>query len=179
MVDVQSCILARNTVMASVASVAFCSRGSHIELLLDYGCANSGKADDHSNQTQMFRFLQQLQCFLAADSRIHGSGRNLKIVADLFPAHNDGYDQGAQDHEAGTEDKQIGGADLLGISPCQIGSENASERRAASDESKQALGLAGIENHVGKGPKLADQQDAQDEAEQIEGNRYPSLLATE
>ena len=53
MTDVQSCTLARNTVIASVACVAFRRGGSHVELLFDYGCADGGKTDDERNQTQM------------------------------------------------------------------------------------------------------------------------------
>ena len=51
--------------------------------------------------------------------------------------------------------------------------QGAAETRAAADESEQALRLTGVEDVVGQCPELADQKDAQYQAEEVEGNRHP------
>ena len=45
---------------------------------------------------------------------------------------------------------------------------------AAADEPEQPLGLARVVDVVGQRPELADEQDAEDQAEEVEGDRRPS-----
>ena len=46
---------------------------------------------------------------------------------------------------------------------------------AAADEAEEPLGLPRIVDGVGQRPELADEQDGEDEAEQVERRRHPLL----
>ena len=53
------------------------------------------------------------------------------------------------------------------------GPQGAAETGAAADEAEQTLRLARVEDVVRQRPELADQENAQDQAEEVEGDRDP------
>ncbi len=59
----------------------------------------------------------------------------------------------------------------------QPGPHDAAEHRPGADEAEQPLRLAGVEDVVGQGPELADEQDAHDQPEEVERDRDPPLAA--
>ena len=56
---------------------------------------------------------------------------------------------------------------------------HAAEHHAAADEPEQALGLARIVDAVGERPELADEQDAEQRAPDVEGDRDPGRAGPE
>ncbi len=64
-------------------------------------------------------------------------------------------------------------------SDVSAGAHGAAQAGAAADEAEQPLGLTRVVDVVGQRPELADQQDAEDQAEHVEGDRHPVRAALE
>ena len=153
-------------------SGALCRCRGHVQLLLDDGRADRGKADDERDDLQMLRLPQQRERLGQADAfllfRFQRRGIGLHVFAGC-----DVPDQGgAHDHQRGADQQQICGSETLGVG-CERGPRYAAERRAAADEPEQPLRLARVVDEVGDRPELADQQHAHQVREHVERGRRP------
>ena len=94
------------------------------------------------------------------------------------------HDHRRQDDERGEHEQHVhGAADGLDEVPRQHAAGNRAKRRARADEPEQPLRLPGVEERVGKAPRLhrrddaeavdPDEEDARQELERVETERVP------
>jgi hypothetical protein len=141
----------------------------HVQLLLYYHGTDGRKTDHKSNALEVPGLAKQLESPLSPDSSFPSRHQECLLIQRLF--RNDEGDQHHADHHEGRAVRQkVDRPDPCCISHEEDGPGDAPKRGSRSNESEQAFGLAWIIDHVGKGPELADEQDAQHQAENIKSD---------
>ena len=97
-------------------------------------------------------------------------------AADLVPPDDQRRRCRRSRQRRGADQQQVVAADLVDDERGEAGADRAAQAGAAADEAEHTLGLARVVDVVGQRPELADEQDAEDLAEQVERrrNRIPS-----
>ena len=145
--------------------------GRHVQLLLDDGGARRGATHRQGQHLQGARFGEQRDGLPTTDALL--GCVELGLLTHSVPAQQQQHDSGASGQRRGADQHELLGAHLLDDGRCHTGAQGAAETGAAADESEQTLRLARVEEIVRQCPELADQENAQDQAEEVERDRDP------
>ena len=156
-------MLARNAVMpSSLAPVASATMFTCCSTMVGAG---GGQPDHERDHPQVRRLRQHPQRLGAADAALVLDRRQ---AADVVAPEDEDDDAGAARQGRGAHQQQVDAADLVDQQLREAGAERAAEAGAAADEAEQPLGLARVVDVVGERPELADEQNAEDLAEQVQ-----------
>ena len=141
----------------------------HVQLLLDDRRPSGGEADHQRGDGQVLRGAKQPERFAPADAfafDLAGTGGRIVRRNDLQHDHDAG-----RQHD-GADEKQIH-ADVFDDQGRDARAERAAQAGAAADEAEQPLRLPRVVDVVGQRPELADEDDAEHLAEEVEGGADP------
>ena len=144
----------------------------HVELLLDEAGADRGEGDHEGDDLEVAGLPQQPEGLLATDALLLGRD-GAAPAGGCLPFHDQHREPGAQKEDARAAEQQVLGPQPANDESGQAGSGHAAQARPAADEAEDALGLPRVVDVVGERPELADEQQAEDEAEQVEAHRDP------
>ena len=168
--DISALTCARNAAIASPPSAAV-GFGRHVQLLLDDPGPGGGEADDEGDDPEVPRRAEQgyrLATTHAAllDDEVGGCAD--RVAGADGPDDDDADDENGRRHE-----QEVVGSDLLDDGGRDLRTQGAAQARTGPDEPEEPLGLPGVIEIVGQRPELADEQDPQDQAGEVERHRGP------
>jgi hypothetical protein len=150
--------------------------GGHVQLLFDDRRANRREGDDQGDQLQVFRVAKHLQRFRAADALLFTGLARVGLACPLLAADHPHDDAETHGQDGRTHQQHRVLPELLHQQRRQAGAHGAAEAGAAANQAEQALRLARVVDIVGDRPELADREQAEDKAENVESDRYPFAL---
>ena len=147
----------------------------HVQLLLDDGRADGGKADDQRDDLQVARRAQQSQRFGAADALLFAGLARVRCAGASLAPDDRTHDRRCR---APAWPRSPAASCWCRCARRATPVSAAPARRPGCApppiEAEQPLGLARVVDVVGQRPELADQQDAEDQAEQVERRPRPT-----
>ena len=150
--------------------------GRHAELLVDDGRAGRRESDREGQDAQRARLGHETDRFLPPDPALVGIERG---VVHVVSAEHQHHDARAPREDQRTHQEELLQADRLDDGRGDGGADGAAEAGAAADEAEEPLRLPRVEDVVRQRPELADQQDAEDQAEEVEADRRPDRAGSE
>ncbi len=148
-------------------------RRRHVELLLDDRGADGRKADHQRDHLQVPGRSKQLDGLAAADALVLAGLGGVARARRLLALQDEGDDEEAEAHDRGADQQHLLGAERFDQKRREARAGRAAEAGAAADEAEDALGLPRIVDVVGQRPELADQEEAEDQRQHVEGDRHP------
>jgi hypothetical protein len=145
---------------------------SHVQLLLDHVGADRREADDERDHLEVLRLAQQGERIADADPGLlarRGDAGQLHVPPVLEDVEHDAH---AHREQRRAHEQQVRRAHHLRELQ-QAGAHDPAKARSAADEPEDAFGLPRVEDVVGERPELADEEDAEDQAEEVERRRHP------
>ena len=152
--------------------------GRHVHLLVEQQCAKRSETDHRRDQLNLPRFAEQRECAGEADATLFDVPRADRRGLRLAPENDRDDGHAGEEGECAPQQQGVG-ADRLDDRGGQERARHAAEHHASADEPKQPLRLSRIVDAVGQRPELADQQDAEERAPDIERDRHPVAGAPE